>query len=488
MKKQMMWVVVMSLVAGIQAIAGDVTKAEWIAQQKALQEERGNPFRMDREEKRFATIDMNGDGIITSAERKANAEAREKAKAAKAAGTSISPAGKADAEAGKKAKAAKAVGTSMSTAEEVELPNFVEESLEAYNERMQWFVDAQYGMFIHFGVYSQLGGEFKGRKMPGKYSEWISANLEIPREEYAEVIKDFNPTQFDADRIVRTAKEAGMKYLVITSKHHDGFCLWDSKYTDFDVASTPFKGRDILAELNDACKKHGLKFGLYYSVLDWNHPTQIPSLQKNTPNWRWGRTYLRDGDDGEDKQTYVTYQKNQLLELIEKYDPAILWFDGEWVQWWTVADGIDLYNALRNASSHVIMNNRVGKRKAFEADFLTKEQRHFDAAKAENHWEACYTMNDSWGYRKGDDNWKDAATVYEKLKDVNEKGGNLLLNVGPDGNGVVQQEAVSILLEAGKLLEANPIEKVKPTPSEVPRLTKNYKAKAKKAVDATPGI
>lgn len=363
---------------------------------------------------------------------------------------------------------------------------FIDESLEDYNARMQWFVDAQYGMFIHFGVYSQLGGEFKGKPMRQmKYSEWIAADLEIPREEYAEIIKDFDPVQFDADQIVRTAKAAGMKYLVITSKHHDGFCLWDSDYTEFDVGGTPFKGRDILAELNEACRKHGIKFGLYYSILDWNHPTQVPSLQKTTPNWRWGRTYLRDGGTGSDKADYVTYQKNQILELIRNYDPAVFWFDGDWVEWWTDEDGIDLYNTIRTASPHTIINNRVGKRKSFEADFVTKEQRHFEEA-FPKHWEACYTMNKSWGYKKDDHDWKDAATVYEKLRDVNEKGGNLLLNVGPDGNGVVQEEAISILLEAGKLLEANPIEKMKPTIKEVPRLVPA--SAGQQAVDATPGI
>lgn len=347
--------------------------------------------------------------------------------------------------------------------------DFKKESVEEYSERMQWFADAQYGMFIHFGVYSQLGGEFKGRQMDGKYSEWIAADFEIPREEYAEIIKDFNPAEFDADRIVSTAKAAGMKYLIITSKHHDGFCLWDSEYTDFDVASTPFKGRDVLAELNEACKKYGLKFGLYYSILDWNHPTQVPSLQKDSPNWRWGRTYLSDRGKGSDKQIYVSYQQNQIMELIKNYDPAILWFDGDWVEWWTIPDGIDLYNAIREASPRVIINHRVGKRHSFEADFVCKEQRHFDDA-FPKHWEACYTMNDSWGYRKGDDNWKNAETVYEKLKDVNMKGGNLLLNVGPDGDGEIQEEAVSILLEAGGMLEVNPIKKIKPTILSVPRL------------------
>ena len=361
--------------------------------------------------------------------------------------------------------------------------SFIEESLEAYNERMQWFVDAQYGMFIHFGVYSLLGGEWKG-KAGGKHSEWIAADLEIPREEYAKIIKNYNPTQFDANLLVGTAKAAGMKYLVITSKHHDGFCLWESDYTEFDVGSTPFKGRDILAELSEACKKHGIKFGLYYSILDWNHPTQGPSLQGTRAAWRWGRTYLRDGDDGEDKQSYVSYQKKQILELIKNYDPAILWFDGDWVQWWTDEDGIDLYNAIRTASPRAIVNNRIGKRKSFEADFVTKEQRHFKEA-FPKHWEACYTMNKSWGYRKGDDDWKDAVTVYDKLKDINEKGGNLLLNVGPDGNGVVQDEAISILLEVGKMLEANPIEKRKPTIQSVPRLRR--RSKGKPAMNAMPG-
>ncbi|MGA1130423.1 MAG: alpha-L-fucosidase, partial [Chthoniobacterales bacterium] len=125
-----------------------------------------------------------------------------------------------------------------------EQPAFLDESLDAYNERMKWFDEAQYGMFIHFGLYSQLGGEFKGKVAKQKYSEWIQSHLDIPREEYAEIAKDFNPAQFDADLIARTAKAAGMKYLVITSKHHEGFCLWDSEFTDFDVANTPFKGRD----------------------------------------------------------------------------------------------------------------------------------------------------------------------------------------------------------------------------------------------------
>ena len=192
------------------------------------------------------------------------------------------------------------------------------ESLESYNSRMQWFVDSPYGMFIHFGIYSLIGGVWEEKPVTG-YAEWIQGTANIDREEYAQLAKSFNPADFDADLIVRSAKEAGMNYLVITAKHHEGFCLWDSKYTEFDVANTPFLGRDILEELRQACNKHGIKFGIYYSIIDWNHPTQNrPSElgQKGSP----GQTVIVDNR----KQEYVDYQKNQVLELIKKYNPAVL--------------------------------------------------------------------------------------------------------------------------------------------------------------------
>ena len=330
------------------------------------------------------------------------------------------------------------------------------EAIEGYTDRMQWFADSQYGMFIHFGLYSHLGGEWKGEPVDW-YAEWIQASKNIPRDEYAQIITTFNPVHFDADAIVRTAKEAGMTYLVITSKHHEGFCLWDSAYTEFDVASTPFKGRDILMELSQACKRNGIRFGLYYSIIDWNHPSQSPK-GKGLDAWSdWGHTVMQEGQ----KDTYLLYQTKQVLELIERYDPAMLWFDADWAGWWTLEDGIELYNTIRAASPDIIVNNRVAKRKAFELDFVTQEQGHFQEA-FPKHWEGCYTMNKSWGYKKLDHDWKDAHTVYNKLKDINEKGGNLLLNVGPDGNGVVQAEAIAILKETAALLEANPISKRTP--------------------------
>ncbi|KRP36180.1 MAG: hypothetical protein ABS34_08500 [Opitutaceae bacterium BACL24 MAG-120322-bin51] len=327
------------------------------------------------------------------------------------------------------------------------------EFIENYTARMQWFAEAKYGMFIHLGLYSQLGGVWNEKSVRG-YAEWIQSKSKIPREEYTQLLKTFNPAKFDAETLVSAAKQAGMKYLVITTKHHEGFCLWDSQYTDYDVASTPFKGRDILDELNEACKKHGLKFGLYYSIIDWHHPAQ---------SGLGHQTQIVAGR----KQEYVDYQRNQVLELIEKYDPAMLWFDADWADWWTMQDGINLYNAIRTASPTVIVNNRVAKREGFELDFVTQEQQHFSGA-FPKHWEGCYTMNKSWGYKKHDHAWKDAQTVYNKLKDINEKGGNLLLNVGPDGSGQVQPEAFAILKQTAELMKATPIRKTIPQVTKMP--------------------
>ena len=357
---------------------------------------------------------------------------------------------------------------SMSTDASTKTPVEIEaESLDTYQERMAWFTEAQYGMFIHFGLYSMLGGEWKGEQA-WVYAEWIQAGLDIPSEEYVELIHDFNPTGFDADKIVRAARDAGMTYLVVTAKHHEGFCLWDSAYTDFDVANSPFSGRDILAELKAACDEYGLRFGLYYSIIDWNHPTQKPERGSRTERFVWKHLELVEGRE----QEYFDYQRNQVLELVEKYEPTLLWFDGDWADWWTLEEGVKLYNAIRGADPDIIVNNRVAKRDAFEADYVTQEQRHFEEV-FPKYWEGCYTMNKSWGYKKHDHAWKDPQTVYNKLRDINEKGGSLLLNVGPDGNGVVQDEAYAILAETAELLKANPIKKAVPEVDKVPGIVED---------------
>ena len=321
------------------------------------------------------------------------------------------------------------------------------ESETVYAQRMQWFKDAKYGMFIHFGLYSQLGGVWNNDTISG-YAEWIQARADIASQDYAMLTHTFNPKEFDANKIALLAKEAGMKYIVITTKHHEGFCLWDSQYTNFDVASTPFKGRDILAELSAACKKHGLRFGTYYSLIDWHHSSQ----QRNNTGekyWnQWGQVQMKAGKRGE----YINYMKNQVKELIENYDTDILWFDGDWVEWWNNDVGIDLYNYIRELKPDIIINNRVGKRESFNKDFGTPEQKHI-IEKVDYEWEACYTLNNSWGFKVNDLKWKSPETIYDKIKEINSNGGNLLLNIGPDGNGNVPPKSIEILLEVGKMLK-----------------------------------
>jgi len=327
--------------------------------------------------------------------------------------------------------------------------NYLNESDEAFQNRMKWFLDAKYGMFIHFGLYSQLGGIYKGDDS-GRYAEWIQANQQIPKSDYIKLINTWAPEKFNADKIVKLAKRSGMNYLVITTKHHEGFCLWDSDYTEYDIANSPMKGRDFIKELSEACKKHKIRFGTYYSIIDWNHPSHdIPdSDAKDVTRKRWQNPNFQEGK----KEEYVQYMKNQVKELIEKYDTDILWFDGDWADYWTVEDGNDLYQYIRGLKPEIIIYNRVSKRKIFKKDFGTPEQEH-PGESLDHYWEACYTMNDSWGFKIKDTDWKNPEEVYEKLQDINGKGGNFLLNVGPDGNGEIPKASVDILLEVGKMLQ-----------------------------------
>ncbi|MDX2430030.1 MAG: alpha-L-fucosidase [Bacteroides sp.] len=327
--------------------------------------------------------------------------------------------------------------------------NYLAESEADFAQRMEWFTDAKYGLFIHFGLYSQLGGIYEGND-EGRYAEWIQSNQKIPKSDYVKLIDTWNPENFDAKKIVKIAKKAGMKYLVVTSKHHEGFCLFESEFTDYDIANSPMAGRDFIKELSEACKKQGLHFGTYYSIIDWNHPSHdIPDANaEEMTRKNWQNPSLFPGKKAE----YVQYMKNQIKELIEKYDTEILWFDGDWADYWTLDDGNDMYQYIRELKPDIIINNRVSKRKIFKKDFGTPEQFHPDS-ELQHYWEACYTMNDSWGFKIIDTEWKSPEEVYEKLSDINNKGGNFLLNVGPDGQGEIPQESVDILLEVGKLIK-----------------------------------
>lgn len=313
-------------------------------------------------------------------------------------------------------------GSNVSRATEL-----ITESDAAYQERMQWFTDAKFGLFIHFGLYSILGGEWQGEQIRG-YAEWIQRWGKITPEEYIPLAAQFNPVNLDADAWVKRAKDAGMKYMVITTKHHEGFCLWDSALTEYDVGEATDFDRDILGELKAACEKYDVKFGTYYSIIDWHHPSQIAEQATNKPPMR-------------DKEAYVAYMKGQLKELIDNYDPAIMWFDGDWTPCWTMEDGIDLYNYLRELSPDMIINNRVAKRKPFKKDYGTPE--NFTPGAALDHvWESCWTVNHSWGFKKSDTTWKSTEVLIQKLIDIVVKGGNLLLNVGPQADGAWPEMSV----------------------------------------------
>lgn len=320
------------------------------------------------------------------------------------------------------------------------------------DERMAWWREARFGLFIHWGLYAIPAGEWNGET---NHAEWIRHTAQIPLETYNQFVGKFNPVKFDAEAWVRMAKDAGMKYIVITSKHHDGFCLFDSKFTDFDVMSTPFK-RDILSELSEACHKAGLKMCWYHSIMDWHHPDYLPRR-----DWETERSA-----EGADFERYIVYMKNQLKELVSNYGKiGVLWFDGEWEETWNHAYGQDLYDYVRGLQPDIIINNRVDKGRSgmagltkageFAGDFGTPEQEIPPTGLPGVDWETCMTMNDHWGYNKNDDNWKSTRDLIQKLADIASKGGNFLLNVGPTAAGLFPQPSIDRLREMGNWMKIN---------------------------------
>jgi len=307
-----------------------------------------------------------------------------------------------------------------------------DETKDQMDRRMQWWRDGKFGMFIHWGLYAIPAGEWKGKKVPG-VGEWIMHTAKIPKEEYAPLQKEFNPVKFDAKQWVGLAKRAGMKYIVITSKHHDGFCLFDSKLTDYDIMGTPFQ-RDVLKELADECHKQGIEMCWYHSIMDWHHPDA----------------------KGENFPKYVEHLKGQLKELLTNYGKiGVLWFDGEWIGEWNEERGRDLEKYIRGLQPDLIVNNRVGKRKHSPGDFGTPEQEIPATGTPGWDWETCMTMNDTWGFKKDDLHWKSTEDVIRKLVDIVSKGGNFLLNVGPTAEGLIPEPSVERLTEVGKWLDIN---------------------------------
>jgi alpha-L-fucosidase len=338
--------------------------------------------------------------------------------------------------------------------------DYLHEAKPEREARMEWWRDARFGMFIHWGVYSVPAGRFAGKDVPG-IGEWIMASGPIPPADYQKFPPQFNPVKFNAAEWVGIARNAGMKYIVITSKHHDGFAMFDSRVSDYDIVdATPYH-HDVLKDLSRECRRQGLKFCTYYSILDWHHPAQMPRPGAPNQHDALANDAMRTGR----KDEYLDFMRGQLREILTQYDPAVLWFDGEWVNWWTEQDGKDLYNWLRSIKPSLIINNRIGKgRKGMEGlskgqdyagDFGTPEQQIPPTGLPGVDWESCMTMNDTWGFKSEDHNWKSATTLIRNLVDIASKGGNFLLNVGPTSQGQIPEPSQERLHAVGDWMKVN---------------------------------
>lgn len=318
------------------------------------------------------------------------------------------------------------------------------------NERMQWFREARFGMFIHWGLYAIPAGRWNGKEVPG-IGEWIMNRASIPVNDYKALAPRFNPTQFSAAEIVSLAKAAGMKYIVITSKHHDGFAMFDSKANPFNIVqATPFK-RDPLKELAEECRRQNIKLGFYYSQdQDWTAPggAAYKTGDHKPPTFHWD-----PAQDGSFSRYLESKAIPQIQELLANYGefPAILWFDTPTKDMTPELAGKIV--AVLNQHPKLIWNNRLGG--GYKGDTETPEQYIPARGYPGRDWEACMTMNETWGYKQDDLNFKSTETLLRNLIDIASKGGNYLLNIGPKATGEVPEEEVVRLRQMGNWLSVN---------------------------------
>ncbi|MCX6955099.1 MAG: alpha-L-fucosidase [Verrucomicrobia bacterium] len=315
-----------------------------------------------------------------------------------------------------------------------------DETPEQHNARMKWWREARFGLFIHWGIYSVPAGTWQGKPIPG-IGEWIMNRGKIPVADYAKFAEQFNPVKFDADAWVRLAKEAGMKYIVITSKHHDGFAMFKSAASPYNIHdATPFK-RDPLKELAAACQKHGVKLGFYYSqAQDWHHRGGAAS----------GGQWDKPAQEGDMDAYLRDIAVPQVKEILTNYGPvAVLWWDTPTNMNRARAD---LLAPLIKLQPGLITNNRLGG--GYQGDTETPENK-VPATGYPRDWEACMTMNDTWGFKSDDHNWKSGEKIIRTLVDIASKGGNYLLNVGPTSEGEIPAPSVERLRQVGAWMKLN---------------------------------
>lgn len=333
--------------------------------------------------------------------------------------------------------------------------------------RMKWWREARFGMFIHWGVYAQWGGVYNGHKQARGGAEWIMNRSKIPVAEYKERAKSFNPTQYDPDAWVRMAKDAGMKYIVITAKHHDGFALFNSKASDWDITDATAYGKDLLKPLAEACKKHDMKLGFYYSqAQDWGNAGGSVARKVMAEGWpnpdstridAYTKEHKGHWDPAQETKSFDQYINDvavpQVKELMTNYgEVAVLWWDTPT----NMTDEAALkLQALLKLQPQIISNDRL-KRPNFPGDTKTPEQKIPNQSELDGKdWETCMTMNGSWGYKSWDNNWKPTETLIRNLIDIASKGGNYLLNIGPKEDGSFPQESIDRLKEVGAWMKVN---------------------------------
>lgn len=329
-------------------------------------------------------------------------------------------------------------------------------------DKTAWFRDAKFGMFIHWGLYSIPAGEYtdpKTGKISTDHAEWYLESTKMPVTEYEKFLPRFNPVKFDADAWAQAAAEAGARYVCITGKHHDGFAMFPSKVTgDWNFGLTPMgkTGRDPLMELKLACEKRGVAFCLYHTIMDWR---STDYAERRAHNDRPGAKQPADMDRFQD------FLEASVAEAIGRYHPRMMWFDGSWEGCWTPARGHRLQAKVRALAPEMIVNDRIGpgaagtgglgKSERF-GDYTTPEQFIPEKPLPEGRaWETCMTMNDHWGFNKADHKWKSSETLIRNLVDIASKGGNLLLNVGPDASGEIPAASLQRLADIGRWMKAN---------------------------------
>lgn len=320
---------------------------------------------------------------------------------------------------------------------------YASETKEQRDARMAWWREAKFGMFIHWGVYAVPAGTYKDKQISG-IGEWIMRNAEIPLADYRAFARQFNPVKYRPEAWAKLAKDAGMRYMVITSKHHDGFALFPSDATDWDIANATPYGKDLIGPLSNAARAEGLRFGLYYSqAQDWTHPGGAKARLKEGEGW-----------DDAHKGSFDAYIDKiavpQVKEILSRYQPDILWWD---TPTWMTKERADRLIPLIKLRPGLIHNNRLGG--GYKGDTETPEQHIPATGFKDRDWEVCMTMNDTWGFKSYDDKWKSTEDLIHKLCDIVSKGGNFLLNVGPTPEGEIPAPSIERLQAVGAWMKVN---------------------------------